>query len=633
MKRPVLFATTGLCALGLAFEAAAADIPPPPAADVAIRYYDRDRIDVSNLRDFYDGLITAEIMIHGDAMFEAETKWLITLFQMVQVGSGHYQARAARQLSTMGVSLEKIQAVWANDYVARAENPRMRAALEFVMAASTNPAKVTADTHAMLRTHFIDRQIAELVELVAINSAMAKRDMILPVATDQATIDWATKSLGPVGWDLGKNAAASEAEQQANVLIGDALKQARAEIIADWQPGDLAAMDPQFSSDWVNYITGYGVSEITFDGDGDGVEEPFDYYPESYLEWEDPAADAANLPPDGTPPFDIEAYDYDFYRPAIMAETSYPLSDRMNFDTEWTRESSLGTVAMDVYFSGSDRAIGLDLKWEMFFVNQLASGCGHCQVHGAYGIYNEIKEDFPHGRIPEDVERAVIARVQSLMDFERSEGFTEAEKAAFRFARDAGPLPARTTAAHIEELRRHYSDREIQEMLSLMVTAGWLSSAMQSQLTVTDRLSMAWAQRHLTPVGWKPGPHFGLPNEQRRWHMTEIVEFGMAQLNQGNVVDGGGEWLDVDLPLATDADGDGVSDGFDGFPDDPSRWEDTDRDGIEDAFDDDIDGDSILNEDEVAQGTFPYKADSDGDGVADPVEIEAGTDPVDPMSL
>jgi alkylhydroperoxidase family enzyme len=632
--RLTFFRASGLLAAQtLLIGTALAEVPAPPAGDTSTPYYDRHRIDVSNLRDFFDGILIADIMIHRDAMFDAETKWKLTLYQMIALGSGHNQARAARQLEVMGVALEDIHALWSPDYVESIDDPRTRAAFEFLDVATPGPAMVTGDTHAALRTHFIDRQIAELIELVAVNAAMAKRDLILPVATDQATVEWATANLSLVGWEVGLNAATSAEEQQAGLLIGTALETAQAEIVSAWQPGDLAAMDPQFASDWVNYLTGYGITPVTFDGDRDGIEEPFDFYPQSFLEWEDPAADAANLPPEGTPPFDVAGYDYDFIRLADVGDATYPLSDRNNFDTEWTRESSIGTVKIDEYFSGFDRAIGLDLKWELFFVTHLAGGCGHCQVHGGYGIYNAAMEDYPHDRIPDDAEAQVIARIHALMDFERSELFTDAEKAAYRLARDAGPMPTRTTAAHIEELRRHYSDREIQEVLSLIVTAGWLSSAMQSQLTVTDRLSMAWAVRNLVPAGWKPGPHFGLPTEQRRFHMTEIVDLAMAEMNSGNVIDGGAEWLGVDVPLAVDADGDGVSDGFDGFPDDASRWEDTDRDGIEDALDDDIDGDGIANADEVAAGTFPYKADSDGDGVPDMIEVDAGTDPVDPRSL
>ncbi|MEO1148619.1 MAG: hypothetical protein AAFY26_23870 [Cyanobacteria bacterium J06638_22] len=607
--------------------------PPPPAADVEMTYYDRHKIDVSNLRDFYDGLLIADMMIHADAMFDAETKWKLTLYEMILLGSNHHQARSAYQLSLMGVPMDEIRAIWSPDYVASIADERMRAAFEFVEVAAINPARVTADTHAALRMQFIDRQIAELVELVAINAAMATHDLILPIPTDQETIDWASANLASAGWEPGLNQSSSPEEQRAALFVGEALETAHNEILADWEPGNLAAIDPVFATDWINHITGYGVSPMTFDGDKDGIEEPFDFYPEEYLRWENPDWDAENLPPAGIPPFDVTAYDYPYYQPSVVPETQYPLSDRNRFDTEWTRQSSLGTVKIDAYFSSTDRALDLPTKWQIFFVNQLASGCGHCQVHGAYGIYDAIEDDYPHDRIPLDVLPAVIERIQALFDFERSDLFTDAEKAAFRLARDAGPLPTRTTAAHIEELRHYYSDREIQEILSLLITGGWLSTAMQSQLTVTDRLSMAWALRYLTPVGWQPGAHIGLPHEQRRFHMTEVTDFAIAQMNSGEIIDGASEWLDVDVPLAVDTDSDGVEDGFDGFPNDPTRWEDTDRDGIEDALDDDIDGDGIANLEEVSMGIFPYKADSDGDGVDDPTEIEAGTAPVDPRNF
>ena len=112
--------------------------------------------------------------------------------------------------------------------------------------------------------------------------------------------------------------------------------------------------------------------------------------------------------------------------------------------------------------------------------------------------------------------------------------------------------------------------------------------------------------------------------------MSELFPAVFAQIAAGDVPDAASDWVGVDIPLAIDSDADGVYDAYDGFPNDPNRWEDTDRDGIEDSKDDDIDGDGISNKEEIAKGTFPYKADSDGDGVNDAVELKKGTDPVDP---
>lgn len=605
----------------------------PPAGDVSTAYYDRQKIDVANLRDFYDGLLMGDAIMHADAMFDATTKWKLTLRQMVRMGSHHHAARSARQLSLMGVPVDEILTIWSPEYVKSIEDERLRIAFEYIDAISYRPARVTGDTHAALRSNYVDRQIAELFELAGVNAMNAMHDSILPLATDAETLAWATENLSRVGWTPGRNAATSPEEQRAKPFIGDAIAKAYKEVIAAWKPDNLAAVDPEFASDWINFVTGYDISPITFDSDKDGIEEPFDFYPQDYLKWEDPAADAANLPPDNTPKFNVRAYDFEYYKPASLAETKYPLSDRNKFDTEWTRLASKGTGKIEAYFSYNDRALDMEEKWPIFFVFQLSSGCGHCQVHGAFGYFDAVEDDFPYDDMPDQEFEEVIARLRGLFDFERSDLFTPAEKAAFRFARDAGKLPGRTTAAHIEELRRYYSDREIQELMTILIAGAWLTSDMQSQLTVTDQLSMSWALKHLTQFGWKPGSHLGLPNEQRAYHMTEMADFAFGKMSTGEVIDGVSEWLASDVPLGVDADGDGVEDGYDGFPNDPNRWADTDRDGREDSRDSDIDGDGLSNKKERSIGTFPYKADSDGDGVTDPVEIQQGTDPVDPRNF
>jgi hypothetical protein len=234
----------------LATTALANGLPTPPAADLEMAFSDRHKIDISNLRDYFDGLLVADAMIHADGMFDARTKWMLTLYQMILAGSTHHQARSAYQLSLMGVPADEIRALWAAGFVDTLEDPRLQAALRYMDVAATLPTRVTADTHAMLRMHYIDRQIAELFDLAAINAAKAVYDQILPIPTDQETLDWAAETLGPVGWTPGHNLS-TEAEQRANPFVGEALAAAQAEIYSSWVPGDLAAPAPEFATDWI----------------------------------------------------------------------------------------------------------------------------------------------------------------------------------------------------------------------------------------------------------------------------------------------------------------------------------------------------------------------------------------------
>ncbi|MEM1146268.1 MAG: hypothetical protein AAGH49_00675, partial [Pseudomonadota bacterium] len=148
--------------------------PSPP-------FTDRHLIDVSNLREFYEGMMIGDMMIHADAMFSAETKWKMTLYQAIHAGSAHHQVRSAYQLAYLGVPLDEITAVWAPNYIETIEDERLNAAFQYIDQIATLPSRVDADTHAMLRQHYTDRQIAELIELAAFNAANALLDSVLPV--------------------------------------------------------------------------------------------------------------------------------------------------------------------------------------------------------------------------------------------------------------------------------------------------------------------------------------------------------------------------------------------------------------------------------------------------------------------
>ena len=143
------------------------------------------------------------------------------------------------------------------------------------------------------------------------------------------------------------------------------------------------------------------------------------------------------------------------------------------------------------------------LRSELFTMASVAGGCQHCQAHGAYTLHLM-------GVDPD--------RIRDIWTFEQSSEFTEAEKAALRLARDGALVPNNVEPGHFADLRRHYSDRQVVEMLAVISLAGWFNRWNNSIATVTDSESVVWAEANLKAVGWELGKHAGEAHEQRKKH-------------------------------------------------------------------------------------------------------------------
>jgi alkylhydroperoxidase family enzyme len=143
------------------------------------------------------------------------------------------------------------------------------------------------------------------------------------------------------------------------------------------------------------------------------------------------------------------------------------------------------------------------LRAELFTMASIAGGCQHCQAHGGYSLHLM-------GVDPE--------RIRDIWTFEQSAEFTEAERAALRLARDGALVPNVVAPEHFSALRRHYSDRQIVEMLAVISLAGWYNRWNNSIATVTDQESVDWAEANLKTVGWELDKHAGAVSEQRRKH-------------------------------------------------------------------------------------------------------------------
>jgi len=143
---------------------------------------------------------------------------------------------------------------------------------------------------------------------------------------------------------------------------------------------------------------------------------------------------------------------------------------------------------------------GIVLNMMVFTVSSQASGCRHCQAHGAYAL-NGLDLD--------------LDKIQALWNFDRSALFDDRERAALRFALAAGQSPSAVGADHHADLRTHFNDEEARTLLGVVALGGFMNRYNDALATVTDAESADWAAVHLQPVGWDLGKHVGEAHEQR----------------------------------------------------------------------------------------------------------------------
>jgi alkylhydroperoxidase family enzyme len=187
-----------------------------------------------------------------------------------------------------------------------------------------------------------------------------------------------------------------------------------------------------------------------------------------------------------------------------MTKSDY--SNRQEFEMElWPELRETWNQMIKLVFP--EREVSGELKQLVFTVASLASGCRHCQSHGAFHLHQIGVAD---------------EKIQALWSFEESELFTDAERAALRLALAAGATPNATTPDIIEELRQHFTNIQIIELMAVIATGGYLNRWNDTIATVTDQESIDFANRVLQPVGWDAGKHVGEKSEQRKAHPINL---------------------------------------------------------------------------------------------------------------
>jgi uncharacterized peroxidase-related enzyme len=128
-------------------------------------------------------------------------------------------------------------------------------------------------------------------------------------------------------------------------------------------------------------------------------------------------------------------------------------------------------------------------------VSQMASraaGCGYCMAHTAH-----------------TAERVGITaeKENALWEFATSPLFSAAERAALRVAQGAAQVPNAVTDADFAELKKHYSEAQIVDIVAVIALFGFLNRFNDTMATHLESSPIEAGKRYLAERGWTVGKH------------------------------------------------------------------------------------------------------------------------------
>ena len=133
-----------------------------------------------------------------------------------------------------------------------------------------------------------------------------------------------------------------------------------------------------------------------------------------------------------------------------------------------------------------------DLKRLIGYIASFTAGCQYCQAH-------TIRAAERYG--------ASEKQLQHIWDYRTHTSFSEAERAALDFALAASVVPNSVDQMISENLRRHWDEGEIVEILGVIALFGYLNRWNDSMGTSLEIPAQESGQQFLAGHGWTGGKH------------------------------------------------------------------------------------------------------------------------------
>ena len=136
--------------------------------------------------------------------------------------------------------------------------------------------------------------------------------------------------------------------------------------------------------------------------------------------------------------------------------------------------------------------IPAQLKQLIALATSAAGGCRYCQAHAGSGAEHL---------------GASQEKLRAVWEYETSDLFNEAERAALRVAFKGGQVPNQVTDEDFAALTEHWSDDQASAIVAVIAMFGFLNRWNDTMSTTLETDYTAFADQALGDVGWEVGKH------------------------------------------------------------------------------------------------------------------------------
>ena len=137
-------------------------------------------------------------------------------------------------------------------------------------------------------------------------------------------------------------------------------------------------------------------------------------------------------------------------------------------------------------------AVTPEFKRIIGYITSFVSGCRYCQAHTILGSQRfGANED----------------RLKDAWNYENSDHFTDAEKAALKYAHAAASIPNAVDDEIAAELHKHWEDDDIVEITAVIALFGYLNRWNDSMGSALEDLPIDAGNKYLDKTDWEIGKH------------------------------------------------------------------------------------------------------------------------------